>query len=428
MLKISNVCGREVMDSRGNPTIEVDVVLDSGSWGRAIVPSGASTGEREALELRDKDPARYGGKGVLKAVENVNRIIARYLIGREASDQKKLDQFLINLDGTENKQKLGANAILGISMATAKACANHYKEPLFRYLGGSKATYLPIPLMNILNGGVHADNHLDIQEFMIAPLGQPTFSKALQAGVEIFHALKKILKNRKLATSVGDEGGFAPLLESNEQALDLILEAIDTAGYDPGKNIWIALDSAASQFLEGESYYLESKTKKKSSMEMIEFYEKLISNYPIISIEDGLGENDWQGWIKLTQKLGQRVQLVGDDIFVTNPKILKKGIEQKIANAILIKLNQIGTLTETLETIALAKKFKYGTVISHRSGETEDTFIADLAVATGSGQIKTGSASRTDRMAKYNQLLRIEEALGSRAQFSGIKYFPFFQR
>ncbi|HBQ21216.1 MAG: phosphopyruvate hydratase [Deltaproteobacteria bacterium GWA2_38_16] len=428
MLKISNVCGREVMDSRGNPTIEVDVVLDSGSWGRAIVPSGASTGEREALELRDKDPARYGGKGVLKAVENVNRIIARYLIGREASDQKKLDQFLINLDGTENKQKLGANAILGISMATAKACANHYKEPLFRYLGGPKATYLPIPLMNILNGGVHADNHLDIQEFMIAPLGQPTFSKALQAGVEIFHALKKILKNRKLATSVGDEGGFAPLLESNEQALDLILEAIDTAGYDPGKNIWIALDSAASQFLEGESYYLESKTKKKSSMEMIEFYEKLISNYPIISIEDGLGENDWQGWIKLTQKLGQRVQLVGDDIFVTNPKILKKGIEQKIANAILIKLNQIGTLTETLETIALAKKFKYGTVISHRSGETEDTFIADLAVATGSGQIKTGSASRTDRMAKYNQLLRIEEALGSRAQFSGIKYFPFFQR
>ena len=428
MLKISNVCGREVMDSRGNPTIEVDVVLDSGSWGRAIVPSGASTGEREALELRDKDPARYGGKGVLKAVENVNRIIARYLIGREASDQKKLDQFLINLDGTENKQKLGANAILGISMATAKACANHYKEPLFRYLGGPKATYLPIPLMNILNGGVHADNHLDIQEFMIAPLGQPTFSKALQAGVEIFHALKKILKNRKLATSVGDEGGFAPLLESNEQALDLILEAIDTAGYDPGKNIWIALDSAASQFLEGESYYLESKTKKKSSMEMIEFYEKLISNYPIISIEDGLGENDWQGWIKLTQKLGQRVQLVGDDIFVTNPKILKKGIEQKIANAILIKLNQIGTLTETLETIALAKKFKYGTVISHRSGETEDTFIADLAVATGSGQIKTGSVSRTDRMAKYNQLLRIEEALGSRAQFSGIKYFPFFQR
>ena len=428
MLKISNVCGREVMDSRGNPTIEVDVVLDSGSWGRAIVPSGASTGEREALELRDKDPARYGGKGVLKAVENVNRITARYLIGREASDQKKLDQFLINLDGTENKQKLGANAILGISMATAKACANHYKEPLFRYLGGPKATYLPIPLMNILNGGVHADNHLDIQEFMIAPLGQPTFSKALQAGVEIFHALKKILKNRKLATSVGDEGGFAPLLESNEQALDLILEAIDTAGYDPGKNIWIALDSAASQFLEGESYYLESKTKKKSSMEMIEFYEKLISNYPIISIEDGLGENDWQGWIKLTQKLGQRVQLVGDDIFVTNPKILKKGIEQKIANAILIKLNQIGTLTETLETIALAKKFKYGTVISHRSGETEDTFIADLAVATGSGQIKTGSVSRTDRMAKYNQLLRIEEALGSRAQFSGIKYFPFFQR
>lgn len=424
MLKISNVCGREVMDSRGNPTIEVDVVLDSGSWGRAIVPSGASTGEREALELRDKDPARYGGKGVLKAVENVNRIIARYLIGREASDQKKLDQFLINLDGTENKQKLGANAILGISMATAKACANHYKEPLFRYLGGPKATYLPIPLMNILNGGVHADNHLDIQEFMIAPLGQPTFSKALQAGVEIFHALKKILKNRKLATSVGDEGGFAPLLESNEQALDLILEAIDTAGYDPGKNIWIALDSAASQFLEGESYYLESKTKKKSSMEMIEFYEKLISNYPIISIEDGLGENDWQGWIKLTQKLGQRVQLVGDDIFVTNPKILKKGIEQKIANAILIKLNQIGTLTETLDAINMAKKARYRAIVSHRSGETEDTFIADLAVATGVGQIKTGSLSRSERISKYNQLMRIEEMLGDQANYAGASVTP----
>ncbi len=419
MLKISHIQGREILDSRGNPTVEVDVVLDSGSFGRAIVPSGASTGEKEALELRDKDPRRYGGKGVLKAVENINRIIARYLVGREAQDQKKIDRFLIDLDGTENKRKLGANATLGVSMAVARACANHTCEPLFKYLGGAQAVSLPIPQMNILNGGAHANNNLDIQEFMIMPVGQKSFSNALRAGVEIFHSLKKILQDRKLSTAVGDEGGFAPNLESNEQALDLILEAIDRSGYVPGKDIWVALDCAASQFLDGDFYYLNSKTQKKSSTEMIEFYEQLLSNYPLLSIEDGLGENDWEGWAQMTQKLGRRVQLVGDDIFVTNSKILKRGVEKKVANAILIKLNQIGTLTETLATISLAQKSGYRTIISHRSGETEDTFIADLAVATNAGQIKTGSACRTDRMAKYNQLLRIEEYLGSKAKFEG---------
>ena len=420
MLKISHIQGREVLDSRGNPTVEVDVVLDSGSLGRAIVPSGASTGEKEALELRDKDPRRYGGKGVLKAVENINRIIARYLVGRAAEDQQKVDHFLIDLDGTENKRKLGANATLGVSMAVARACANHMCEPLFKYLGGAQAVTLPIPQMNILNGGVHANNNLDIQEFMIMPVGQKSFSNALRSGVEVFHSLKNILNDRKLSTAVGDEGGFAPNLESNEQALDLILEAIDRAGYAPGKDIWIALDCAASQFLEGNFYYLNSKTQKKNSMEMVEFYERLLSNYPLLSIEDGLGENDWEGWAQLTQKLGRRVQLVGDDIFVTNSKILKRGIEKKVANSILIKLNQIGTLTETLATISLAQKSGYRTIISHRSGETEDTFIADLAVATNAGQIKTGSASRTDRMAKYNQLLRIEEYLGSKSKFGGL--------
>jgi len=415
MLKISHIQGREVLDSRGNPTVEVDVVLDSGSLGRASVPSGASTGEKEALELRDKDPRRYGGKGVLKAVENINRIIARYLVGRQAQDQQKVDHFLIDLDGTENKRKLGANATLGVSMAVARACANHACEPLFKYLGGAQAVTLPIPLMNILNGGAHANNNLDIQEFMIVPIGQKSFSNALRAGVEVFYSLKKILQDRKLSVAVGDEGGFAPNLESNEQALDLILEAIDRCGYVPGKDIWVALDCAASQFLEGDIYTLNSKTQKKSSIGMIEFYERLLSNYPLISIEDGLGENDWEGWVQMTQKLGRRVQLVGDDIFVTHSKILKRGIEKKVGNAILIKLNQIGTLTETLATISLAQKSGYRTIISHRSGETEDTFIADLAVATNAGQIKTGSACRTDRMAKYNQLLRIEEYLGSKA-------------
>lgn len=425
MIKITHIQGREVIDSRGNPTVEVDVVLDSGSVGRSIVPSGASTGELEALELRDKDPARYDGKGVLKAVDNINKIIARYLIGQDASSQQKVDRFLINLDGTDNKRKLGANSILAVSMSVARAMANHCREPLFKYLGSNQATTLPVPLMNILNGGAHADNNLDIQEFMIMPIRFQKFSEALRAGVEVFHSLKKILKDRKLVTAVGDEGGFAPNLESNEQALELILDAIDKAGYGPGKEFWIALDCAASQFLEGEYYVMESKTQRRNSLEMIEYYEKLISNYPILSIEDGLGENDWHGWSQMTQKLGKRIQIVGDDLFVTNSKIFKRGIDKKIANAILIKLNQIGTLTETLETISLAKKHNYQTVISHRSGETEDTFIADLSVATESGQIKTGSGCRTDRIAKYNQLLRIEEYLGPRAKFSEFSGFSF---
>lgn len=428
MLKILHIQGREIIDSRGNPTVEVDVVLESGAMGRASVPSGASTGELEALELRDKDAARYHGKGVLKAVENINRIIARYLVGRDAEMQQKIDRFLIDLDGTANKRKLGANSLLAVSMAVARSVANHYKEPLFKYLGGSGAVCLPMPLMNILNGGAHADNNLDIQEFMVIPVGFQKFSEALRSGIEIFHALKKILKEKKLTTAVGDEGGFAPSLQSNEEALELILEAIDSSGYRPGKDIWIALDCAASQFFKEDFYYLDSNSKKKNTVEMIEFYEKLLSNYPILSIEDGLAEKDWQGWVKLTQNLGSRVQLVGDDIFVTNAKILKRGIEQKAANAILIKLNQIGTLTETLETIELAKKHGYATIISHRSGETEDTFISDLAVATNSGQIKTGSACRTDRMAKYNQLLRIEEYLGTKARFSGVKAFSFLRR
>ncbi len=427
MLAILEIRAREVLDSRGNPTVEVDVVLDSGAIGRAVVPSGASTGELEALELRDRNNRRYGGKGVLKAVQNVNQIIAPALRKFGATEQHKVDQFLIHLDGTENKSRLGANAILGVSMAIAKALASHYHEPLYRHLGGSNAVQLPVPLMNILNGGAHADNGLDIQEFMILPIGFPKFSEALRAGVEIFHTLKKILKLKGLSTAVGDEGGFAPRLETNEQALELILEAIDTSGYHPAKEIWIALDCAASQLLENDLYCLEAKSKKKSSFEMIEWYRRLISEYPIISIEDGLSENDWEGWGELTRTLGERIQLVGDDIFVTNPKIFKKGIKAKIANAILIKLNQIGTLTETLATIELARKSGYGTIISHRSGESEDTTIADLAVATNAGQIKTGSACRTDRIAKYNQLLRIEEELGSRAKFVGPKIFSFIR-
>lgn len=425
MLAILEIRAREVLDSRGNPTVEVDVVLDSGAIGRAVVPSGASTGELEALELRDRDNRRYGGKGVLKAVHNVNQIIAPALRKFGATEQHKVDQFLIHLDGTENKSRLGANAILGVSMALAKALASHYHEPLYRHLGGSNAVQLPVPLMNILNGGAHADNGLDIQEFMIFPVGFPKFSEALRAGVEVFYTLRKILKLKGLSTAVGDEGGFAPRLETNEHALELILEAIDTSGYRPAKEIWIALDCAGSQLLENDFYYLEAKSKKKSSFEMIEWYRRLISEYPIISIEDGLSENDWEGWGELTRTLGERIQLVGDDIFVTNPKIFKKGIKAKIANAILIKLNQIGTLTETLQTIELAKKSGYGTIISHRSGESEDTTIADLAVATNAGQIKTGSASRTDRISKYNQLLRIEEELGSRAKFAGPKVFSF---
>lgn len=425
MLAILEIRAREVLDSRGNPTIEVDVVLSSGAMGRAIVPSGASTGRLEALELRDGNSRRYGGRGVLQAVENVNKIIAPALRKFGVTEQHKVDQLLIHLDGTENKSRLGANAILGVSMAIAKAMAAHHREPLYRYLGGQNATQLPLPLMNILNGGAHADNGLDIQEFMILPVGFPTFSEALRAGVEIFHGLKKILRQKGFSTAVGDEGGFAPRLETNEQAIELILEAIDSSGYRPAKQIWIGLDCAASQFLEGGFYYLEAKAKKKNRFEMIEWYRRLASEYPVISIEDGLGENDWEGWGELTQALGTRVQLVGDDIFVTNPRILKKGIKSKVANAILIKLNQIGTLTETLQTIEIAKKSGYGTIISHRSGESEDTIIADLAVATGAGQIKTGSASRTDRISKYNQLLRIEEELGARAKYIGAETFPF---
>lgn len=428
MLAILEIRAREVLDSRGNPTIEVDVVLSSGAMGRAVAPSGASTGRLEALELRDGNGRRYGGKGVLRAVENVNKIIAPALRKFGVTEQHKVDQLLIHLDGTENKSRLGANAILGVSMAIAKAMAAHYREPLYRYLGGQNATQLPLPLMNILNGGAHADNGLDIQEFMILPVGFSKFSEALRAGVEIFHALKKILKQKGLSTAVGDEGGFAPRLETNEQAIELILEAIDSSGYRPAKQIWIGLDCAASQFLEGDFYYLEAKTKKKDRFEMIEWYRRLTSEYPVISIEDGLGENDWEGWGELTQALGARVQLVGDDIFVTNPKILKKGIKSKIANAVLIKLNQVGTLTETLQTIEIAKKSGYGTIISHRSGESEDTIIADLAVAINAGQIKTGSASRTDRIAKYNQLLRIEEELGARAKYIGAETFPFLLR
>jgi len=425
MIKISQVRGREILDSRGNPTVEAEVVLNSGACGRASVPSGASTGELEALELRDQDPGRYRGKGVLKAVKNVNAIIAPALKKNGSVDQQKVDRFLKELDGTENKSRLGANAMLGVSMALAQAMAAHYKEFLYRYLGGSQANQLPVPLMNILNGGAHADNALDFQEFMIIPVGARRFSEALRMGVEIFHALKEILKKRNLVTSVGDEGGFAPYLETNEQALELILEAFDCAGYQPARDVWIGLDCAASQFFEGTHYYLEKKNKKKDQKQMVEWYKKLLSEYPILSIEDGLEEKDWQGWQTMTQAIGERVQLVGDDIFVTNPRILKKGIQKKVANAILIKLNQIGTVSETLETMDMAKKAGYATVISHRSGETEDTTIADFAVATHAGQIKTGSASRTDRMAKYNQLLRIEEHLGHRARYGGAEIYPF---
>ncbi|MBI4040627.1 MAG: phosphopyruvate hydratase [Deltaproteobacteria bacterium] len=426
MIRIHSILAREILDSRGNPTVEADVILDSGDWGRAAVPSGASTGEREALELRDKDPKRYQGKGVLKAVHHIHHVIAPALKGRQADDQQAIDQFLMTLDGTEAKQRLGANAILAVSMAVLRACANHAREPLYRYLGGRQALYLPVPMMNILNGGAHADNNLDIQEFMIMPIGFKTFSQALQAGVEVFHSLKAILKDRHLSTAVGDEGGFAPNLESHEEALDLILEAIDRSRYQAGKDIWIALDCAASQFQEGSSYRLGDQTNAKSMMEMVEYYEKLIAQYPILSIEDPLGEGDWKGWMALTHKLGKRIQVVGDDIFVTNPNIFKKGIRDKVANAILIKLNQIGTVSETLETIQMAKDAQFATVISHRSGETEDTFISDLSVAVSAKQIKTGSLCRTDRMAKYNQLLRIEEHLKGRARFEGKSYFPHF--
>ena len=417
MFKITELFAREILDSRGNPTIEVDCLLDSGAIGRAAVPSGASTGSREALELRDGDKNRFLGKGVLTAVENVNTYIANEVEGMDAREQAMIDLVMKQADATENKSKLGANAMLGVSMAVARAAAEAASLPLFLYLGGAGARTLPVPMMNVINGGAHADNNLDVQEFMIIPAGFDTFSEALRAGVETFHALKKILHDRKLTTAVGDEGGFAPDLKSNAEALDLILSAIEKAGYKPGDQIFLGLDVAASEFYEGNRYEFEED--KNTSDAMIAYYEKLKRKYPIVSIEDGLSEGDWDGWKTLTAVLGASMQLVGDDLFVTNTSIFSKGIERGIANAILIKLNQIGTISETLDAIEMAKRAGYRSIISHRSGETEDSTIADLAVATNAGQIKTGSASRSDRIAKYNQLLRIEEELGDAAVFAG---------
>jgi len=418
MTEIIDINAREIIDSRGNPTVEVDVVLASGAFGRAAVPSGASTGSREALELRDTDSKRYGGKGVQTAVNNVLQEIAPAIMGLDAADQNALDTQLIELDGTPNKAKLGANAILGVSMAAARAAAAAFGLPLYRYMGGINARILPVPMMNIVNGGAHAANNLDIQEFMVLPVGAGSISQAVQMGAETFHRLKKILMAQNLNTAVGDEGGFAPDLESNEAAIRLIIQAIEQAGYQPGKDIGIALDAAASEFYKDGQYRLESENKSLTASEMIEYYGELIARYPILSIEDGLAEQDWDGWREMTDRLEGSIQIVGDDIFVTNPEILQKGIEEGIANSILIKLNQIGTLTETLDAIALANHAGYTTVISHRSGETEDTFIADLAVAVNAGQIKTGSMSRSDRIAKYNQLIRIEQELGNGALFS----------
>jgi len=420
MSDIIDVHAREIIDSRGNPTVEVDVVLESGAYGRAAVPSGASTGQREALELRDKD-RRYAGKGVQKAVKNVNEKIAPKVIGIEADEQVFIDNLMISMDGTKNKSKLGANAILGVSLAVAKAAAMECELSLYRYIGGTSACELPVPMMNILNGGAHADNNLDIQEFMIMPAGAPAFHEALRMGAEIFHSLKSILHAKGLSTAVGDEGGFAPNLKSNEEALSLITEAIKKAGYKAGKDVFLALDVAASELYSGGKYSFEGK--KVSSEYMIDFYEKLAGKYPVISIEDGLSENDWKGWEAMTKRIGKRVQIVGDDIFVTNPEILAKGIEKSIGNSILIKLNQIGSLTETLDAIEMAKRAGYTAVVSHRSGETEDSTIADLAVAMNTGQIKTGSMSRTDRIAKYNRLLRIEEELGDTARYRGRDVF-----
>lgn len=416
MVKIKKVVAREILDSRGNPTVEVDIVLDNGILGRAAVPSGASTGDNEALELRDGDKKRYLGKGVLKAVNNVNTLIASKIKGL-SPDFEKIDKLLIKLDGTENKGNLGANAMLGVSMACAKAASLAKSEPLYKFLGGEKAKILPIPLMNILNGGMHADNNLDIQEFMIMPVGAPTFREALRYATEVFHNLKALLKSKKLSTSVGDEGGFAPNLTSNQEALDLIVSAIEKAGYRPGRDVYLALDCAASSFYKDGHYTFDGSLK--GSADLIRIYENWLNKYPILSIEDGLSEHDWDGWKNMTKSLGRKLQLVGDDIFVTNPKIFKKGIAEGIGNAILIKVNQIGSLSETLEAINMARKNKYKAVISHRSGETEDTTIAHLAVATGVGQIKTGSLSRTDRICKYNELLRIEEELGSKALYAG---------
>ncbi len=423
MLLIEDIIAREILDSRGNPTVEVDVILEDGTYGRAAIPSGASTGTQEAVELRDGDKSRFLGKGVQKAVKNVNDIIADNLVGLDPFDQVKIDNILIELDGTENKSNLGANAILGVSLAVAKAAANALGMPLYRYIGGVNAKVLPVPMMNIINGGKHADNNVDFQEFMIMPVGAPKFAEALRMGAEVFHNLKNVLKKKGYSTAVGDEGGFAPNLKSNEEAIEVILEAIQQAGYKPGKDIAIALDPAASEFYDSEKKkYVFSKSDKSelTSEQMVEYWKRWVEKYPIVSIEDGMSELDWDGWNLLTDTIGEKIQLVGDDIFVTNPSILAKGIERGIANSILIKLNQIGTLTETLDTIELAKRAGYTSIISHRSGETEDTTIADLSVAVNTGMIKTGSASRTDRLAKYNQLLRIEEELDTTAQFLGL--------
>ena len=425
MTTIVKVIGREILDSRGNPTVEADVYLADGNMGRAAVPSGASTGEQEAVELRDGDPSRYLGKGTQQAVIHVNGEIAHALHGKDATQQAELDRIMIDLDGTPNKGRLGANAILAVSMAAARAAAAAQRTPLYRYLGGVGASILPVPMMNIINGGAHADNSVDVQEFMIAPFGAPRFSEALRMGVEVFHTLKKVLSKKGYSTAVGDEGGFAPNLKSNEEAIESVLEAISQAGYKPGEQIGVCLDPAASEFYENGKYVFKKSDKsQRSSEQMVEFWANWVRQYPaLISIEDGMSEQDWPGWKLLTETLGKKIQLVGDDIYVTNPSIFKRGIEQGIANSILIKLNQIGTVSETLEAMQMAAAAGYTAVVSHRSGETEDPFIADLVVATGAGQIKTGSASRTDRICKYNQLLRIEERLGPAAQFLGRKAF-----
>ena len=416
---IYKIIAREILDSRGNPTIEVDVTLSDGSLGRAAVPSGASTGEHEAVELRDNDNLRYLGKGVKKAVKIVNTTIANEIIGLDALNQKNIDEAMISLDGTSNKSKLGANSILGVSIAVAKSASNSKKMPFYEYINQNKTYTMPIPMMNIINGGSHADNSVDFQEFMVFPIGAKSFSNALQMGTEIFHQLKKVLKNKNLSTSVGDEGGFAPNLKSNHEAIEVILKAIDNAGYKAGKNVYIALDVAASELFDKDKYIIKSENRSLSSDQMISYYQNIIETYPIISIEDGLDENDWGGWSLMNEALGDKVQIVGDDLTVTNINRLQKAIDLKAMNAILIKLKQIGTLTETLDAIALAKKADFGAIISHRSGETEDTTIADLAVASGVGQIKTGSASRTDRICKYNQLLRIEQNLSNKSNYPG---------
>ena len=423
MSVILDIFAREILDSRGNPTVEVEVILESGVVGRAAVPSGASTGAHEAVELRDGDKERYLGKGVLQAVKNVNEIIAEQLIGYSVFDQVEIDELMIEIDGTPNKAKLGANAILGVSMAVAKAAAEELGVPLYKYLGGFSARELPVPMMNILNGGEHADNNVDIQEFMVLPVGAPSFREALRMGAEVYHSLKSVLKARGLSTAIGDEGGFAPNLASNEEALQVIMEAIEKAGYKPGKDIYLGMDVASTEFYQDGKYKMTGEGKEFSSAELVAFYENLVAKYPIITIEDGMAEDDWEGWKLLTEKLGKKLQLVGDDLFVTNTERLAKGIDEGIANSILVKVNQIGTLTETFATMEMAKRAGYTCVVSHRSGETEDATIADIAVAVNAGQIKTGAPARTDRVAKYNQLLRIEDELCDSADYKGLAVF-----